>query len=143
MVGTKKGSYGEDNALVLDCLAFGHGTSVATGQPLVAFCCPDCWQFDRLSWRALILAARQQLSLQKLSFGGFDFVWAGFVACQCPLSLAGPTQTRSFDRGKRTHTFGDHCVLASAEFKRCEIQVSSSICFGGQCIPQCRGAGVD
>jgi hypothetical protein len=89
----RKARHGEDTAVVLGCLAFGHGTSVATSQPLVAFCCPDCWQFDRLSWRALVLAARQQLSLHKLSFGGFDFVWAGFVAGQCPLSLAGSTQT--------------------------------------------------
>ena len=143
MLGTKKGSYGEDTALVLGCLAFGHGTSVATSQPLVSFSYLDCWQFGRLNGCALVLAARQQRSLHQLSFGGFDFVWAGFVACQCPLSLAGPTQTRSFDRGKRTPTFGAHCILASAEFKRCEIQVSSSICFGGQCIPQCFGARVD
>ena len=128
---------------MLNRVAFGYSASVATSRPMVASSCLECWQFGILHWHALMHVPHQECALHKLSFGCLDFVCTGFVPGQCPLSLAGSTQTGSFGRGKRTQAFGGHCIIAAAKRQRCQIQISSSICFGGQCISQCRRTGMD
>jgi hypothetical protein len=139
----RKALHDEDIALLLDWMAFGYGASVATSQPVVAFSHADDWLLGNLSWRTRMLSERSKFSFHEMSPKCFDCAWVGFVACQCALSLAGSTKTESADRGKRTFAFGGHCVIASAERKQSEIQVSSSIRVGGQPIPKCRGARVD
>ena len=121
----RKALHVEDIALVLDWMAFGYGASVATSQPVVTFSHTDGWLFGNLSWRTRMLSERSKFSFHSKSSKCFDGAWALFVACQCPLSLAGSTKTKSSDRGKRTLDSGGHCLLATAEGNQSEIQVSS------------------
>ncbi len=108
----RKAQYAEDIALVLKRMDFGHCASFATSQPVATFSRSDCWLFGILIRLDDILCARKKFSFHKMSSERFDCFWFGFVACQCPLSLAGSTQTGPFDRGKRNQAYRDHCFLA-------------------------------
>jgi hypothetical protein len=121
----RKALHDEDIALLFDWMAFGYGASVATSQPVVAFSHADDWLLGNLSWRTRMLSECSKFAFDTMFSKGFDCAWAGFVACQCPLSLAGSTKTKSSDRGKRTLDSGGHCLLATAEGNQSEIQVSS------------------